>query len=302
MKIKTLAVLAIVPTLFTAPQIVSVENLASSLWMSSAQAHTINVRISRLSATRLRKGSILKIYGSGFGSRNSRNLLRLLPSRSRSAYPLQIRQWRNDYVEGKIPNVPDGLYGLQLQRYASGHHHAAITQRVTIIPLAVRLRPGVRLNPQRRRIAKLPTPRRVVRSCPDPAIIRISAINHSPGTRPGTRNLRIIVVLKNVGSSRYKSRLSQQKLIVKRGNRQLASLNWPGSREVLMNPGAQYYFRAYFFRNWNPNPGEFFSNFSAHLVYDPDIRRDNNPENDDCRNYNNRKTITDAQLKRQLRL
>ena len=306
MQIKTLAALAIVPALFTAPQIVPTRNIDSFTWMNSAQAHTINVRISRLSATRLRKGSILRIYGSNFGSRSSRHLLRLIKTGTKGrAYSFEIRQWRNGYIEAKVPNALYGRYLLQLLRIESGHHHPGYTSygrfpQVTVIAPNVLPR-GVKLNPRRIGKTGLNTPR-LHSSCPDPAIVRISAVNHSPGTKPGTRNLRIIVSLKNVGIGRYKSRLSQQKLIIKRGNRELTALNWPGRSEVSMNPGTQYNIRAYFFKNWNPNPGEFASNFSAHLVYGPDIRRDNNPENDDCRNYNNRKTITDAQLKRQLGL
>jgi len=307
MKIKTLAALAIVPALFTAPQIISTRNIDSFTWVSSARAHTVNVRINRLSATRLPKGSIIKIYGTGFGSRNSRNLLRLLPSRGRSAYPLQIRQWRNDYVEGKLPGVSNGRYILQLQRFVSGHHHAANRQTLTIIPLASRLlRPGInfkastlRKKPGRTTFAKIP---RLTRNCPDPALYNIHIRPHGRSA-DGKHRFLVYAIIKNVGRATYISRRNQQNVVLKFGSRTLKTSPWISrSYGVNMAPGQAATGEIYLFNSWNPRPGEFAVSFSARLNYGPDIRRDGNPQNDDCRNSNNSKTLSVREVNRRLRI
>lgn len=304
MQIKTLTALAIVPALFTAPQVVPSRNFDSFIWMNSAQAHTVSVNISRLSATRLPKGSIIKIYGTGFGSRNSRNLLRLL--KSGRAYPLEVRQWRNDYVEGKLPNVADGRYILQLQRLVSGHHHAANRMTITIAPLSVKLRPGTNLNPNliRKRPGRttfVRTPR-LTRNCPDPALAGINIRFHRLNTN-GTYDFIITAVIKNVGRVSYKSRKIQQNVVIKHGGQVLVTSPWLSRYgNVNMAPGGSAVSRIYYFRNWNPRPGEFSANISAHLVYAPDIRLDGNPQNDDCSNRNNRKVLTVRDVNRKLRV
>lgn len=302
MQIKTLAALAIVPTLFTAPQVIPLSGVASAGWVSSAQAHTVNVRINRLSSSRLPKGSIIKIYGTGFGSRNSRHLLRLI--KSGRAYPLEVRQWRNDYVEGKLPNVADGRYILQLQRLESGHHHAANRPTVTIAPLSVQLRPGVKLGPRvsaRPGVGKTPIPR-LQRRCPDPALAGINIRPHRRHAN-GTYDFIITAVIKNVGRASYKSRKSQQNVVIKHGGRVLVTSPWLSRyANVNITPGGSASSRIYYFRNWNPRPGEFAANISAHLVYSPDIRLDGNPQNDDCSNGNNRKVLTVRDINRRLRV
>ena len=135
-------------------------------------------------------------------------------------------------------------------------------------------------------------------SCPDPAVVRIVAGWPSRNTN-GTYNFRLFAVVRNVGQETYNSQRNQQQITLRQGNRVLKTSTW--SRSVVP-PGASGEVASEFYdvRNWNPNPGEFAADFSAQIIYAPDIRVDGNPLNDDCRNSNNRNVLTVAELRRTL--
>ncbi|RKZ65193.1 MAG: hypothetical protein DRQ44_08385, partial [Gammaproteobacteria bacterium] len=135
-------------------------------------------------------------------------------------------------------------------------------------------------------------------SCPDPAVVRVVA-GWPNRNVDGTYNFRLFAVVSNVGRETYNSQRNQQHIVLKQGNRVLRTSTW--SRSVVP-PGASGEVASEFYdvRNWNPNPGEFAADFSAQIIYAPDIRVDGNPLNDDCRNSNNRKVLTVAELRRTL--
>ncbi len=134
-------------------------------------------------------------------------------------------------------------------------------------------------------------------ACPDPAIISFSVgrITSTPGPAPGhwpIYTIQLRAVLKNVGGGAYSTRPNQQAVaIIERGSR---------TRDVKYQPfgnlgvGAQVMVTAQI-RNWRRS-NEFPPNYEAHIRYDPDISIDGNPQNDDCRGGNNKRTITGAQI------
>ncbi len=134
-------------------------------------------------------------------------------------------------------------------------------------------------------------------ACPDPAIVSFSVgrITSTPGPAPGNwpiYTIQLRAVLKNVGGGAYNTRPNQQAVaIIERGSR---------TRDVKYQPfgnlgvGAQVMVTAQI-RNWRRS-NEFPPNYEAHIRYDPDISIDGNPQNDDCRGANNKRTITGAQI------
>ena len=66
-----------------------------------------------------------------------------------------------------------------------------------------------------------------------------------------------------------------------------------------MAPGYGRTYAIYNVVNWNPS-SEFLTDFAAQLHFDPDIRIDGNPENDDCNNSNNTARLTVDEVRRTL--
>lgn len=132
--------------------------------------------------------------------------------------------------------------------------------------------------------------------CPDPAIVDL--IPGWPQRHDdGTYTFKLMAQIKNVGDATYRSRNDQQNVVLKEGHTTLKTSGWPDRTlhpEFAPGEGTSVVQAV---SNWNPN-SEFLTDFTAHLTYDPDILRDGNPENDDCRDTNNSARLSVAELKR----
>lgn len=134
-------------------------------------------------------------------------------------------------------------------------------------------------------------------ACPDPAVqsFRVGRITSTPGPAPGywpIYTIQLVAVVKNVGAGAYVTRPNQQALaIVERGSR-TRDIKYQTFGDLA--PGAQVVVSAQI-RNWRRST-EFPPNYEAQIRYDPDITKDANPQNDDCRGSNNKRTITGAQI------
>lgn len=130
-----------------------------------------------------------------------------------------------------------------------------------------------RINPH---AVKLPA-----QSCPDPAAQRIDFRIIARASR-FQGQVEISGVVKNVGQAAYESRPNQQSVHLYEGNRLVAQQAFQN-----LAPGQEV--RVQFVRGWNassPSEGEFPPTYKLVIVYDPDIRLDGNPKNDDCRGNN----------------
>lgn len=129
---------------------------------------------------------------------------------------------------------------------------------------------------------------------PDPAVTRMYIRKlSSPDSDEGRYNFWLYVHLKNVGQQDFVSGPNQASLTIKRGNRVIgrhvfdelrAGVNYAG---ITPDAGPTI-------SNWSH--GEFAEGLSAKISYDPDIRIDGNPDNDDCNMGNNevRKTAEEV--------
>jgi hypothetical protein len=121
-------------------------------------------------------------------------------------------------------------------------------------------------------------------TCIDPAA---SAIDYSLVNKatPSTGTVRIKATVKNVGNAAYVSRPDQQEALlyeVRPGSNNPTVI--ARSRFQNLDPGEAVSFTVD--RPWT-TAQEFPSTFRLVIVYDPDIRSDGNPKNDDCRMTNN---------------
>lgn len=132
--------------------------------------------------------------------------------------------------------------------------------------------------------------------CPDPAVEKIDfTIVSRTGKFSG--KVRITGVVKNVGLAPYISGPNQQavhlyEFIPGGSARLVAKKNFQN-----LNPGQQV--TVAYERNWDassPSEGEFPPSYRVIIAYDPDIRLDSNPKNDDCNINNNQKERSGADI------
>jgi len=303
MRTKALVLTALLVTVIAVPQWLSQTRsflYSPNLSVIATAEASGPPRINPVSPNRFYKGARIRVTGVRFGARSSSSRLYLVRGRYKArggrygGYPITIRSWSDTVVVGTLPGVSNGTYELKL-RGSHGKSRGLVKVVIISRPTAIknpsiskRFAPKVRLGKQLRNR----------RLCPDPAVVRIV-----PGwpTRNanGTYNFRLFAVIRNVGRVTYRSLRSQQQITLKQGNRVLKVSAWSSA---VVPPGARGEVASEFFnvRNWNPNPGEFAANFSAHITYAPDIGNDGNPNNDDCRRSNNRKVLTVDALRRML--
>lgn len=137
-----------------------------------------------------------------------------------------------------------------------------------------------RMKPRFKPGLKRRLPRRV---CPDPAAYRLTFRIVSRTSRTRGR-VEIAGIVKNVGGAPYVTRAGQQGIQLWEGSRMVRNLDFRN-----LTPGQSKTVR--YRRNWNsasPSEGEFPPTYKLWIIYDPDITKDGNRRNDDCRGSNNR--------------
>ncbi len=119
--------------------------------------------------------------------------------------------------------------------------------------------------------------------CPAPAVRSFTA------RRIGSGMVRIEAEIANVGGAAYHSHGGQQFVAMR-----TAGGAPIGQRDfVNLEPGESFVFAAE--RRWNP-ASEFLEGFGVAITYDPDIRLDANPQNDDCRMADNTASLSPAEI------
>lgn len=132
--------------------------------------------------------------------------------------------------------------------------------------------------------------------CPDPAVQRIDFTIVSK-TSQFSGKVRITGVVKNVGLEPYISGPNQQEILLYEGPMGATSRVVARKKFQNLNPGQEV--TVVYERNWDsasPSEGEFPPSYKVIIVYDPDIRMDSNPKNDDCNMNNNQKERSGADI------
>lgn len=150
------------------------------------------------------------------------------------------------------------------------------------------LKPGVRPDVARPGIKPV-KPGALQKTCPNPAIVELQVgIIRKTSRFAGTIQLK--AVLKNIGNADYVSAPNQQSVQIHHGRNLLKNERFGNLRKGEVKIIAVQL-------PWNA-AGEFQDNMTARIVYDPDIRMDGNPRNDDCNMRDNSKTVRPAQANR----
>lgn len=161
-------------------------------------------------------------------------------------------------------------------------------------PAAPAALPGVRAPAA----ATLPGAAKVRIGCPDPSVqLRVGW----PGRNAdGTYTFKLLANIVNKGGATFRSNRNQTQIALYEGGRMLKTEPFASNRATVVEyaPG-QGDSHVYAVPRWNPN-SEFLDEFRAQLSYDPDVRVDGNPDNDDCRAANNTTRLTPAEIRRVL--
>jgi hypothetical protein len=162
----------------------------------------------------------------------------------------------------------------------------ADAEQTKVEPATVRPVPISPKELKKPQVAKPMTPD--VGNCPDPAVTRIE-FRIVSRTNQYSGRVEIVAEVKNLGKEAYRSANGQQSV-------QLYEIPMGGRSALVgqvafsnLQPGRSV--RVSYTRDWNassPNEGEFPPSYLAIIAYDPDIRMDSNPNNDDCNMGNNR--------------
>lgn len=135
-----------------------------------------------------------------------------------------------------------------------------------------------------------------IKKCPDPAVQRID-FSIVSRTSQFSGKVRITGVVKNIGMESYISGPNQQEVFLYEGPMGGTSKLVARKKFQNLNPGQEV--TVTYERQWDassPSEGEFPPSYKVIIVYDPDIRLDGNPKNDDCNMNNNQKERSGTEI------
>ena len=125
---------------------------------------------------------------------------------------------------------------------------------------------------------------------PDPAVVRIEFTIHKDKFHPTRGTAHITAVVKNVGDVPYTTSPTQQNIQIFELVLGRAAAGPAKKVCTFGNLTVGQEVRCQYDRPWDsssPAEGEFPPDYKAMIVYDPDIRLDGNPKNDDISSKNN---------------
>ncbi|GAB5550539.1 MAG: hypothetical protein Sapg2KO_01300 [Saprospiraceae bacterium] len=130
-------------------------------------------------------------------------------------------------------------------------------------------------------------PNLLQRNCPDLAAVELRVQKTSGNQHRGV--VRITGVVKNVGKQHFVSGGGQAYAYLYEVS--LTGRSTLKARRQITNLSAGRSFSLGFSKNWYAG-NEFPPNYKLVISYDPDIKLDSNPRNDDCNSANNQMTRT----------
>lgn len=256
-------------------------------------------------------GTTLTLTGRCFGPASNRHVVSLNQSLGGSRPPiLQVRSWSDTRIVGVIPrSASPGYYDVYVHVWYNGHkrssnhrnfrisRHGGTANATPKGAAAAHLKPGL----ANQRPSGLPQvqPRPLTRRCPD--LVPKLRIGWPARHPDGSYIFKILMQAHNRGNGPFVSNRRQVRLNLYEGSRLLKSEVIPSRsfRQVTLNPGADSSAVVYTIEHWYKS-GEFSASYKAMLVYDPDIRMDGNPQNDDCVMTNNTTFLRAAQIRHTL--
>ena len=136
---------------------------------------------------------------------------------------------------------------------------------------------------------------KAIRACTNPAVVKIR-FRVVSRTGPNSGRVQILGILNNKGTAAYTSTWPQQELRLYENGRLVKVKKF---RKLAVGQSI----RVKYERNWNAAraPGRTPPNYTAMVVYDPDIYLDGNPRNDDCVSGDNKLRRSGARINSLLR-
>jgi hypothetical protein len=250
-------------------------------------------------------GSMVRLAGNKFGAVQAGHRV-ILRHESGSYREMAVTRWGNTGIDVAIPS--DAKTGANTIFIANPPTQPGRTDasRPVAFTIPVMLKPGIaaaigNAGPGVGLPAGTKTPQLQMKAvgCPDPAITELRV--GWPAKNPdGTYTFRVVAIVTNVGQAPFESARRQTGITLKEGPRVLSSGVWPSRMaETIALARGEAFSQVATVTRWSPT-SEFLTDFTAELSYDPDIRMDSNPKNDDCGAGNNRKVLTVAEVRRQL--
>lgn len=250
-------------------------------------------------------GATVRLIGTNFGASQAGHRVVISHNATHALRNMTVTSWSNTQIVAVVPSdVMSGASSIAILNPTgeAGVVNASRHAPYTVMPT---LKPGIAQGIGKQGFGKHTIPGKGPQlqirpaGCPDPAVVELK-----PGwprrNADGTYTFHVLAIMKNVGTATFDSQRRQTQITLREGSRVLKSGTWssPRATTVVLEPG-QGFSENHVVERWSPS-SEFLADFSAEISYDPDIRMDGNPQNDDCGAGNNRKTLSVAELRRLL--
>lgn len=251
-------------------------------------------------------GATITLTGRCFGPVSGRHTVSFVPA-GIGGYPkiLTVRSWSDTQIVAAVPadTHPD-YYNVYVhvwhgdQKRSSNHRNFRVLDASARTPaprpaIGAQVKPGT-LKPQMGLPQPQIKPGALARSCPDlEPSIRVGW----PGRyNDGSYTFKLLMYVHNRGNAAFVTDPRQVGINVYEGSRLVETRRFPPNA---VPPGGKTDGFVHAIERWSAT-SEFTADYKVEVLYDPDIRMDNNPQNDDCVMTNNAKFLTAAEIRRTL--
>lgn len=263
----------------------------------TASAQTYEMQLNAVSPGTAPGGATVRLTGHNFGAAQAGHRV-VIVHESHVMRLMRVSSWSNTQIVAVVPRDamagrstiailnPTGQAGV-----VNASRHVPFNVMATLKPgTAAAIKPGLGKLPGGAVTPKAPIQR--IGCAVDPAVEPLRVLH--PRKQPdGTYVFWLQASLKNLGTSAFSAAAGQAQYTLRMGNRVLHTRNLTNlAAGARVDAGKTI-------GGWRLSD-EFPPDFSLEIVYGPDIRLDNNPQNDDCRMNNNKKTLSGAEVLRVL--
>lgn len=269
---------------------------------ATAAAAGYEMRLDAVAPATASAGATVRLTGSNFGAAQAGHRVVLRDDKTGALQGMRVSSWSNTQITAVVPAQAKAGANTIAILNPVGQAGPVNASRHAPFTVMASLKPGV--------LAKATTPAAGIGKTPAGVLPKASlgAIGCTVdlaveplrvyGLRGGINGLYGFTVegnVKNAGTTAFTASAGQTQYTLRLGSRVLKTGNI-----TTLAPGARI--RAdHIIDGWRLSD-EFPPNFTLELAYDPDIRIDNNTQNDDCRMTNNKQTLSGAEVLRLIRL